>query len=428
MTAYQWATQINEAKTDAICVVPFVGLAYQTYQLCIQRKKSTRLEKIDNFFRMFPGPNIPYTLGKLSLRLIIWKCTKKKPLAPQTISLIPATKSAYTEIKLLGKGAFGEVVAAKVINRNGDQLSVVVKKSHIDAKDSKENYAASILEEERIAELNRHDLNNFVVKFHTGFDVSDRGYCICFLRTSRWSVYAQHEEDLYNFMKRHKFMLPLHTVKIIKEQFSQALDLFAKYEIVHADIKLENIVCNYNALNNSIQIAFIDFGISFKIDSPPKENNLIVSWPYRPPELVCHTVLKAEETTPEFKEKFRTSMRPAIDIWSAGMTLFVLYSSRHPMQLNSHISRLKEHEYLAQIISKNFGPFDKEEFNNSYLGIHTTPELRDRVTDTTILPTFESFFALRTQKGEARDVILESQIIKMLNYNPAERERYKHLI
>lgn len=100
-------------------------------------------------------------------------------------------------------------------------------------------------------------------------------------------------------------------------QISQGISCLHSLGIIHRDIKIDNIV--YNEKNNKIQFKLIDFGLSKIIGSGEYASETYGTFCYMPPEIIKKLLYN-------FK----------VDIWSLGVTFFVIYKKRLPFCDNSN--------------------------------------------------------------------------------------------
>lgn len=111
--------------------------------------------------------------------------------------------------------------------------------------------------------------------------------------------------SLYTYLKRIKKIDESRSISIIK-QLSNQLLLLKNNNIIHNDIKLDNIIININNLN----VTLIDFGSSNIIN---KEENYNTTLVYSPPEFLNNNILSYQN-----------------DIWALGCLFYILLSGEHP--------------------------------------------------------------------------------------------------
>jgi serine/threonine protein kinase len=133
--------------------------------------------------------------------------------------------------------------------------------------------------------------------------------------------------NLFSFVKKRR-KINEKTAKFLFRQIIQGIKYIHSNKIVHRDIKLENILID---LNNNIKIC--DFGIGKILE---KKNQILhdqCGTPmYMAPEILLSTKEKGYEPFP-------------VDIWSAGIALYIMLSGTLPFTLNNtSISISKDNE------------------------------------------------------------------------------------
>lgn len=127
---------------------------------------------------------------------------------------------------------------------------------------------------------------------------------------------------------------PEESTRMIFRQLIEGIAYLHSQDVTHRDLKLENILLEHKDDLSSIKIA--DFGLAKKSS--------------RPLQTMCGTLYYvAPEVIKDDKEKFYTK---SVDMWSAGVLLFVLLSARQPFASKN------ENQIFDKILSADFG-FDK---------------------------------------------------------------------
>lgn len=116
----------------------------------------------------------------------------------------------------------------------------------------------------------------------------------------QYLVFEYMETNLYKFYQS-RFISYANTLKIFKE-VTRGLEFIHSKSLVHADLKPENIMLDYNCQ----KIKIIDVGSSFRFRAREKRKNFYIqSRYYRAPEC-CFNLITS----------------PAIDIWSLGCIIY----------------------------------------------------------------------------------------------------------
>lgn len=201
----------------------------------------------------------------------------------------------YTVLQVLGVGAFSTVyMAAHKLTQHACALKVIEK--HSVSKQQME-----VIQRE----INIMKKLNFIFIVNL-FDV---------VETEKYVCIAMQMADKGNLLQlvNENGRLPEREAKIIFSELVIAIQYMTSKNIVHRDIKLENIL-----IGSRYHISLSDFGLSNEITT---EDNLLTtscgSPPYVSPEMVLHQ-----------PHNFKT------DIWSAGIVLYTMVTGKFPF--NGH--------------------------------------------------------------------------------------------
>uniref|UniRef100_A0A3P8UIB8 Protein kinase domain-containing protein n=1 Tax=Cynoglossus semilaevis TaxID=244447 RepID=A0A3P8UIB8_CYNSE len=192
--------------------------------------------------------------------------------------------SVYCVQSILGQGAYGIVVKCVRIK---DMTTVAVKMI-------KQRPCFLKLANIEVAALSRLkslcvDKCN-LVKWHRVF--MDKGH-VCL-------EFEHLDKSLYEFLKeRDRCSLLLKEIRPIIQQLANALNHLKLAGIIHADLKLENVMLVSHE-KEPYRVKVIDFGMACK-DSEAKVGSYIQSRPYRAPEIILGLPFTV-----------------AIDMWSLG--------------------------------------------------------------------------------------------------------------
>ena len=211
----------------------------------------------------------------------------------------PTTKMKFYKYgRLLGKGAFGKV------NLSLHTLTgrLVAIKSINKSKIKNERQKTKIQLETSI--MKTLSSSNYIVKIYETFQ-TEKHFCIVM-------EYICAGDLLSYIRKRNK--LNEQIAKFIFKQIILSLQFIHSQNIVHRDIKLDNILID---LNNNIKIC--DFGVSKKISLNDKMYEQCGTPAYIAPEIL--------------KNKGYEGF--SVDIWSAGIVLYAMLSGTVPFKGNN---------------------------------------------------------------------------------------------
>ena len=210
----------------------------------------------------------------------------------------PSTKMKFYKYgRLLGKGAFGKVnLALHVLTGR-----LVAIKSINKTKLTNERHKAKILLETSI--MKSLSSSNYIVKIYETYQTQNH-FCIVM-------EYICAGDLLSYIRKRSK--LTEQIAKFIFKQIILSLQFIHSHNIVHRDIKLDNILID---LNNNIKIC--DFGVSKRIINNDKMFEQCGTPAYIAPEIL--------------KNKGYEGF--SVDIWSCGVVLYAMLSGTVPFKGN----------------------------------------------------------------------------------------------
>ena len=202
----------------------------------------------------------------------------------------------YTSIKSIGKGAFGEIMLA---NRKSDNQKVAIKKM-----------AKTV---QKIGQLP----NEFAVMdglHHHGvakvFNVEEDSNCF-------YIIMKYYNGDIFTWLDDYDEEVSPFLVLHITRQLIDAVGYCHSHNVVHRDIKLENLLWEGKKLSPHIVLA--DFGFT----SIRPTDQLLYDYPgsinYASPELISGK--------PYYGVKS--------DVWAIGVCLYVLLTGEYPFSSNS---------------------------------------------------------------------------------------------
>ena len=156
--------------------------------------------------------------------------------------------------------------------------------------------------------------------------------------------------NLFSFVKKRR-KLSEKTSKFLFRQIIQGIKYIHSKNIVHRDIKLENILID---LNNNIKIC--DFGISKIFDN---ENNMILFDKCGTPMYMAPEILLSSKENGYFAKP--------VDIWAAGIALYIMLSGQLPFNIKDEKINSSKKNVNNKILHFNI--------------IHQQPKPIEKITD-----------------------------------------------
>ena len=241
-----------------------------------------------------------------NLSLYITSYKKKYNEYPET------SLSFYKYGRLIGQGAFGKVnLGLNVLTGR-----VVAVKSFNKQKlnNQTENKNKIFYETDLMKYLNHPNITKLLEHFE-----SEKYYLII--------MEYINGGNLFSFVKKRR-KLSEKTAKFLFRQIIKGIKYIHSKNIVHRDIKLENILID---VNNNIKIC--DFGIGKILDNKNKKLHDQCGTPmYMAPEILLSTKEKGYDAFP-------------VDLWSAGIALYIMLSGTLPFSINNDdISSIQNEE------------------------------------------------------------------------------------
>ena len=260
----------------------------------------------------------------------------------------------YKYGRLIGQGAFGKVnlglniltgriVAVKSFNKNNSELTG-------------DNMKKIKYETDLMKKLNHPNITKILEMFE------DEKYFLIIMEYINGG-------NLFSFVKKRR-KLSEKTAKFLFRQIILGIKYIHEQNIVHRDIKLENLLID---LNNNVKIC--DFGIGRKIEN---KNQLLHdqcgTLMYMAPEILLSTKEKGYEGFP-------------VDIWSAGISLYIMLSGTLPFSYkkkkhNKNGEEIEnEEEEEEESISSKSKKNEDDNFELQYSIVYREPKYIENISD-----------------------------------------------
>ena len=243
--------------------------------------------------------NNPYMKESIKLSNYIKEYYKKNNSYPST------NLNFYKYGRLIGQGAFGKVnLGLNVLTGRVVAIKSFNKKNIITKNN--ENMKKIMYETNLMQKLNHPNITKILEMFE------DEKYILIIMEYINGG-------NLFSFVKKRR-KLSEKISKFLFKQIILGIKHIHSQNIVHRDIKLENILID---LNNNIKIC--DFGIGRILINPDTELHDKCGTPmYMAPEILLST-----------KENGYTGF--PVDIWSAGIALYIMLSGNLPFNIKDDI-------------------------------------------------------------------------------------------
>lgn len=216
-------------------------------------------------------------------------------------------KNAQSQYVKLGSGTFGTVFLAKLTDTDRSTSKVAIKMF----QQQYYTYASMEASIYRMIQGVRHSMRFIeAISLKNSHGGSDFGLVFPYLEN----------KDIFETYLATRIRIKIDDLRAIAKQSLETLIDLSSKNIMHADIKPENLVYN----ERSKELVVLDFGSSFKSDDETYCN--FGTCLYRAPEILLNI-----------------GKKDTIDLWSLGVTLFELYALdrlftvKHPDSINDQL-------------------------------------------------------------------------------------------
>ncbi|CAI2373711.1 unnamed protein product [Moneuplotes crassus] len=296
---------------------------------------------------------------------------KALPTSPKHQSQIPLDmeescriENSYTPIKLIGKGAFGEVVLVHKKEADKYFAMKIIRKNLFSRP---KHYEHLNTEKEILTKV----LHPFVIKMNDCFQSKERVYFVL--------DFASGGSLRFHYNKKKKF--PLDSVRFYAAEIFMALEYLHSSGYMYRDLKMENIL-----LDAQGHIKLVDFGISKKLFKAPQELQ------EERTNTFCGT---PEYLAPEVRSK--QNYNKSVDFWSFGVLLYSMIHGRLP-DAGRESTKDSKHNSFAVAIKQDHNEYQNnlsiaEDFVWKLLEVDPEMRLGSKAGDMEVIrqhPFFES--------------------------------------
>ena len=224
-----------------------------------------------------------------------------KPLIPLTSDIIISRNTVlpdhlYTKHHKLGAGGYGEVwlVKHKYLHRDY-AMKIITKKSN------KQSEEKEIMNEIKILKSLDHPKILKVLDFYS--------------TSNKYSIITEYCPfgDLFAELQRVKHF-DEGSASFIMHQIFKAISYCHSMNVIHRDLKLENIMIYKQEVNKCLQVKIIDFGTAKIYEKGQNETRYVGTSYYIAPEVIQR----------KYNQK--------CDVWSCGVIMYILLTGRAPFE------------------------------------------------------------------------------------------------
>jgi serine/threonine protein kinase len=221
-------------------------------------------------------------------------------------STITIGKKEYTIVKQIGEGKFGSVHIATDQENKKYALKIV--------KSRYQDIDILIVNEMNILNKLQPVCNDFILCVIDYEQKGDHHYIV--------TEYLDGYIDLFDYIVGDDYPTEDQYIKII-DNLCKGLHEIHQQGVAHRDIKPENIMIHPETL----EIKYIDFGYSCSINNTVSNFNKICNHIAGTPEYYDKSIDYPKNNLGELTSDFFNKLQKS-DIWSLGMTIFVLLSKK----------------------------------------------------------------------------------------------------
>ena len=298
----------------------------------------------------------------------------------------------------IGKGAFGDVYKAKEIKTG---KIVALKKIYIDNDSLSEediNYATFLMTNElkSMKICRSKDTNEYSVKLYDYYR-NDNEYII---------IMELCDDNLKNLLKERK-KFNLEEIRKIMLQLNNTFKVMVENNIVHRDLKLENILIKYiDKQKKDFIVKLTDYGVSKQITTTQ----------------ICQSKVGTDCTmAPEVLEG-KDTYNNKCDLWSIGVIIYQLLYNDFPYKGQTQIALFNNIKNLG--LNSLNKPEDSNLKDLIFRLLIKDPKERITWEDYFNHP----FFSIKEQNKSSNDEIQTNQITIEIKVSERDKEKYGNKI
>lgn len=350
--------RLSHVDTVKLLVRPLLKWCVESFSLSAKNSAFEVLETFEEAFptlidaEQFAPIRTSFQAHREKERLDAEDCIRRKFLPVPDIN-----PRKLVQVKVLGKGAYGEVREVKLIGSHPQQaywtpFALKVMKKAVILDNHMEDQVA--LERTLLSSLSHPNVIRSVGEWEDASTIH---------------ILLEHcEKDVFHLLETYGSLPPLYTLWIM-QQLCVALHYLHEHQVVHLDIKPENLLLCATDTQGGAGVKVCDFGSAWRMQDP------------LPSEIPGTLAFNAPEC---FLSPIQLS--PSCDIFSAGVLWFQLLTGRTPFKGNDQ-NRCLDQAYLQvcekkAIIPPEIGPV-------LHAMMSEDPTQRPSAKDMISLPLFE---------------------------------------
>jgi len=247
----------------------------------------------------------------------------------------------YEKKGRIGKGSFGEVYKVKEIKTNRLKAIKTIDIYNDDPNEIDEGYKRVIYELKNMEKCSEN--NEFSTKYYE-----------CFKKNTEFIIVMELcDDNLENILKKRNKGFSSKEIRRMMIELNETFKIMVNNNIVHRDIKLQNILIKYiNNDQNNFIVKLTDYGISKQII-----NSTICKTRAGTGLTMAPEILEGKE---EYDNK--------CDLWSIGVIIYQLYFNDYPYKAKTEVGLLKQITELGQKILKD-KKTDNKDLDNLIRGL-----------------------------------------------------------
>ena len=237
-----------------------------------------------------------------------------------------------TLVKLLGKGSFGEVYLSKIKGKSQNFATKKIEREIADRPDFKKYL------ENEINLLKNFNHPN-IIKLE-GIKTSTNNYYIIMEYINGGPL----SDCLKKYMQLYKKAFPEEIVQYLMKQIIEGLYYLHKQKIIHRDLKLDNIMVNFDSEQDKqnlnmmkAKIKIIDFDFATKLSAEKKGLAFTAIGTFQNMDpIILNTYAKRKNIDLGYDQK--------VDIWSIGIVCYELLIGKAPFDSKSLVELINKVE------------------------------------------------------------------------------------